>query len=162
MKNSKEHLESACGRLAEYLQSHKAALISEWVSQVCKDSDVPSDSMTKPEIIDHVPKIFDAIIQALRQHCNDTTMEQVQEVAARHTIIRWIEHYNLQAVLREVSLLRAEFIRLLHAFEDEHQYFDSNARLFTSTIIHRILDDIVLEAADTFLKLRVRADGDGT
>ncbi len=160
MEDSEKRLETCCGRLAEYLQSHKESFIADWVAQVHKNSGVPSDPLTKLEIIDHVPVIFDAIIQALRQHSSDTTTEQVQKNAARHAIIRWAQGYNLQAVLREVSLLRAEFIPLLRAFEDEQQCFGSDAHLFTSTVIHRILDGVVMDATDVFFKLKTRGDGD--
>jgi RsbT co-antagonist protein rsbRD N-terminal domain len=158
MKNTEAHPESASGRLAAYLESHKDAMTNEWVARVRKDSAVPTDSMTKPEIIDHIPEIFDAIIQALRQHRSDTTIEQVHQIAARHAIVRWIEHFNLQAVLRELSLLRAEFIYHLRVFEEEHPDFGIAARLFASTTIHQILDDAVIDATNTFLKLAERDD----
>lgn len=157
-KNSERHQERACGQLADYLQSHKEALIAEWLAQARKDSDVPTDLLTKLEIIDHVPNIFDAMILALRKRCSDTAMDQVQEVTARHTIIRWVQNYDLQAVLREVSLLRAQFIRHLLAFENAHPDLGSEARLLNSATIHSILDDIVMDATSTFLKLRARSD----
>jgi RsbT co-antagonist protein rsbRD N-terminal domain len=158
MKNTEVRPESASGRLAAYLESHKEAMTSEWVGRVRKDSAVPTDFMTKPEIIDHIPQIFDAIIQALRQHRSDTTIEQVHQIAARHMIVRWIEHFNLQAVLRELSLLRAEFIYHLRVFEEEHPDFGIAARLFASTTIHQILDDAVIDTTNTFLKLTERDD----
>jgi hypothetical protein len=158
MKNTEVRPESASVRLAAYLESHKEAMTSEWVGRVRKDSAVPTDFMTKPEIIDHIPQIFDAIIQALRQHRSDTTIEQVHQIAARHTIVRWIEHFNLQAVLRELSLLRAEFIYHLRVFEEEHPDFGIAARLFASTTIHQILDDAVIDTTNTFLKLTERDD----
>ena len=159
MKNSEDHLESACARLADYLESHKHELIDDWVAQARTDSDVPSCALTKLEIVDHVPNIFDAMIQALRKQCSETAMEKVQEVAARHTVVRWVQSYDLQAVIREVALLRTEFIRHLRNFDDQHPHFGSDARLFNSTTIHRILDDIVMDATETFLKLRDRDNG---
>jgi hypothetical protein len=153
MKNTEAHLESASGRLAAYLDSHKDAMTNEWVARVRKDSAVPTDSMTKLEIIDHLPAIFDAISEALRQRRSDTTTEQLHEIAVRHTIVRWIEHYNLQAVVREISLLRTEFIYHLRVFEEEHPDFGTAPRLFASTTIHQILDDILIDATNTFLKL---------
>src|SRR5260370_42007750 len=116
--------------------------------------------MTKLEIIDHIPQIFDAILQALRQHRSDTTIEQLYKIAARHTIVRWIEHFNLQAVLRELSLLRAEFIYHLRVFEEEHPDFGTAPRLFASTTIHQILDHILIDATNTFLKLAESHDRD--
>ena len=158
MKNTEVRPESASVRLAAYLESHKEAMTSEWVGRVRKDSAVPTDSMTKPEIIDHIPEIFDAIIQALRQHRSDTTIGQLYQIAARHAIVRWIEHFDLQAVLRELSLLRAEFIYHLRVFEEEHPDFGIAARLFASTTIHQILDDAVIDTTNTFLKLAERDD----
>jgi RsbT co-antagonist protein rsbRD N-terminal domain len=153
MKNTEAQPESAIGRLAAYVESHKDAMTNEWVARVRKDSAVPTDSMTKLEIIDHLPAIFDAISEALRQRRSDTTTKQLHETAARHTIVRWIEHYNLQAVVREISLLRTEFIYHLRVFEEEHPDFGIAPRLFASTTIHQILDDILIDATKTFLKL---------
>ena len=133
-------------------------MTDEWANRVRKDSGVPTGSLTKLQIINHLPLIFDAIIQALRQHRSDTTIEQVHQIAARHMIVRWIEHFNLQAVLRELSLLRAEFIYHLRVFEEEHPDFGIAARLFASTTIHQILDDAVIDTTNTFFKLAERDD----
>ena len=149
-----EHQQDTFSQLVEHPQSHKETLIAEWVAQVRRDSAVPSKAMTNPEIVDHIPIVFDALIQAIKQYRGDTTIEQARQVAAQHTIIRWAENYDLPAVLREISLLRSAFIHYLSDFEDEHEPVDSKARLFTSTTIHIILDEIVLDATELFLKLR--------
>ena len=153
MKDTEAHTGSVNGRLADYLESHKHAMTNGWVERVRRDPGVPTGSMTKLEIIDHLPLIFDAIIQALRQHCSDTAIEQLHQVTVRHAIVRWIERFNLQSVLREISLLRTEFIYHLRSFEEEHPDFGIASRLSASTIIHRILDDLVTDAIETFLKL---------
>ena len=158
MENSEK--QDCSSELADYLQSQKEAFIASWVAQVRKDAGVPSDSLTKPEIVDHVPIIFDAIVDALRERGTEATVEQVQPFAARHTIIRWAQGYNLHAVVREVSLLRAEFIPHLRAFKDSRPSFGADAHLAASATVHRILDGIVLDATDTFLKLKTRADED--
>jgi hypothetical protein len=86
-------------------------------------------------------------------------MERVQEATARHTIVRWVQKYDLRAVLREVSLLRAVFIAEMHAFADASPQIDARSRLSDSLTIHRILDDVVRDATDTFLKLGVHENG---
>jgi hypothetical protein len=142
--------ESISGRLADYLESHKDAMTNKWAERVRKDPGVPTGAMTKLEIIDHLPLIFDAIIQALR---SDAAIEQLHQAAVRHAIVRWIERFDLQAVLREISLLRTEFIYHLRVFEEAHPDFDIASRLSASTTIHRILDDVLMDAIETFLKL---------
>jgi hypothetical protein len=152
--------DGACGRLADYLQARRDSIVAAWLEQARADAAVLSDALTQPELVDHIPRIFDAMVQALRNRCN-RTMDDVQEVTARHTVIRWVQHYDLRAVLREVSLLRTEFIRQMLAFDEQDAGLTSEARLSNATTVHRILDDIVMDATDTFLKLKDRADGDG-
>ena len=153
MKDTEAHSESISGRLADYLEAHKDAMTNGWVERVRNDPGVPTGSMTKLEIIDHLPLIFDAITRALRQPRSYTAIEQLHQVTVRHAVVRWIERFNLQAVLREISLLRAEFIYHLRVFEEDHPDFGIVARLSASTTIHRILDDLLMDAIDTFLKL---------
>lgn len=160
MKTPEHDANGACGRLADYLQTHKDSLLKRWLAQARADSAVQSHSLSKLELVDHVPRIFDALVQALRNRCSQT-QNDVQEITARHTVIRWVQRYDLRAVLREVSLLRTEFVRQLIAFDEQDGDLGSEARLLNATTIHRILDDIVMDATDTFLKLEGRVDGDG-
>jgi hypothetical protein len=153
MKDTEARPESITGHLAHYFESHKDAMTNEWVKRVREDPGVPTGSLTKLEIIDHLPLIFDAIIQALRQHSSDAAIEQLHQVTVRHAIVRWIERFDLQAVVREISLLRTEFICHLRVFEVARPDFDIGSRLSASTTIHRILDDLLMNAIETFLKL---------
>lgn len=150
---------AASGRFADYLQAHKDLMMRDWLARARADSEVLSDAMTQVELLDHVPKIFDAMVQELRDRCS-VTKSDVQEITARHTVIRWVQRYDLRAVLCEMSLLRTEFVRHLLAFEEKNKDLGSEARLLNATTIHRILDDIVVDATDTFLKLKDRADAD--
>lgn len=147
-----------CKQLADYLELHKDTFLSNWLKEAASDPVIPSDDLTRLEVLDHVPQMFDAMTQALRRHCSDEAMEQVQDIACRHTIIRWVQQYDLQAVLREVSFLRKEFIRHLGLFDEQLTDLSSDARIFNALTVHGILDDIVMEAASTFLNLKVRGE----
>ncbi|MDQ3038738.1 MAG: RsbRD N-terminal domain-containing protein [Pseudomonadota bacterium] len=157
MDNSPEHSRIACSRLADWLQLNSRALVSEWVVQVRQDAKVPSETLTNPEIIDHVPQILEEINEALRHACGTTP--EVQQVTARHTIVRWAQGYDLNAVIREVSLLRTVLILQSRAFEQQYREIGNEGLVFASTIVNRILDDVVMDATDTFLKLKERAQG---
>jgi len=150
---------AACGRLADYLQSNKDSLVNGWLAHARADSEVLSDAMTQVELLDHVPRIFDAVVQALRNSCSQTKSD-VQEITARHTVIRWVQRYDLRAVLREVSLLRTEFVGHLLAFDGQNSDLRGNGRLLNATTIHCILDDVVMDATDTFLKLKGRVEAE--
>jgi hypothetical protein len=153
MKTNEAHPGNVSSLLATYLANQKDAMIKEWVAQVRKDSAVPTDTMATLEIVEHVPPIFDAIVQALRKHRTDATMEQIRETTATHIITRWQQNYNLSAVLREVSLLRTIFIYHLRLFEELHPDFVRAERFFASATINSMLDEVGMDATDQFLKL---------
>ena len=108
--------DAACGRLADHLEMNKKLVMTEWLKQARADSVVLSDPLNRLELMDHVPMIFDAIVKVIRDRCGETTGD-VQDITARHTIIRWVQRYDLRAVLREVALLRAVLIRPLLVFD---------------------------------------------
>ncbi len=153
MKKNEAHPENVSGRLATYLTEQKDAIIKAWVAQVRKDSAVPTDTMAMLEIVEHVPPIFDAIIQALRKHRTEAAIEQIRETTARHIVTRWQQNYNLPAVLREVSILRTNFIYHLQMFEELHPDFVLAERFFASATINSMLDEVLMDATDQFLKL---------
>jgi hypothetical protein len=109
--------------------------------------------MTRLEIIDHIPDIFDAIIRALRQPLSEAATEQIQETSSEHVVLRWQKGYDLYGVIREIAALRTEFIYQLRLFEQTQPEFAMTQRLFASATIHGILDDIICDATDKFLKL---------
>jgi hypothetical protein len=153
MKNGDALPESISGCLANYLERHKELITTSWVERVRNSRAVPTASMTRPEIVDHIPDIFDAIIRALRHPLSDTAMEQIQETSGEHVVLRWQKGYALYAVLREIAALRTEFIYQLRLFEEAHPEFGMTQRLFASTTIHRILDYVICDGTDKFLKL---------
>ena len=161
MNSPDQDLPAACTRLADYLQSHKDQVIREWIANVRRDPSVPTEALTRPELTDHLPNIFDAIVQAIRDACTHANADQVQHLAARHTIVRWVQNYDLRAVLSELSLLRAGLIHHLSAFEDHAPDFGNEARRFTSTIIHRVLDEIVADATQTYFGLKAQSRENG-
>ena len=153
MKNGEALPKSINDCLANYLEKHKELITASWVERVRNSLAVPTASMTRPEIIDHIPDIFDAIIRALRQPLSETAMEQIQETSSEHVVVRWQTGYDLYAVLREIAALRIEFIYQLRLFEETHPEFAMTQRLFASTTIHGILDYIICDGTDKFLKL---------
>ena len=153
MKNGEARSKSISDRLANYLERHKELITTSWLERVRSSPAVPTDSMTRPEIIDHIPGIFDAIIRALRHPFSETAMEQIQETSAEHVVVRWQTGYDLYPVIREIAALRTEFIYQLRLFEETHPEFAMTERLFASTTIHRILDYVICDATNKFLKL---------
>src|ERR1700757_3489135 len=102
MNNTEVGPERVSGSLASYLERHKNLITTSWVERVRNSRAVPTASMTRPEIMDHIPDLFDPMIRPLRQSRDDAAMEQIQETSAQHVAVRWQEAYDLYAVLHEI------------------------------------------------------------
>jgi hypothetical protein len=153
VKNGEIPPKSVRDSLANYLERHKELITASWVERVQNSPAIPTASMTRREIIDHIPNIFDAIIRVLRQPVSETGMEDVQEASVEHIVVRWQKGYALGGVMREIAALRTEFIYQLRLFEETHPDFALTERLFASTTIHGILDYIICDATERFLRL---------
>jgi len=153
VKNGKTPPKTVSECLANYLEKHKELITTSWLERVRNSLAVPTASMTRPEIIDHIPDIFDAIIRALRQPLSENAMEQIKEASGEHVVMRWQKGYDLYAVIREIAALRTEFIYQLRLFEETHPEFAMTQRLFASTTIHGILDYVICDATNKFVKL---------
>lgn len=147
---------ASCGLLADYLTANKDGLIEKWLVEARRDRTVLSDKLNQIELTDHLPKIFDSVVAELRNQCG-THKAEVKSVTARHTVIRWLQEYDLRSVIREVSILRAELVQILMTFHAKRPEDTDVERLLHSTIIHRILDDIVFDATETFIMLKTKS-----
>lgn len=157
MKNGKAAPKSINACLADYLEKYKELITTSWLQRVRSSSAIPSAaSMTRVEIIDHIPDIFDAIMRALRQPLSETATEEIQQTTGEHVALRWRKGYDLFAVLREIAALRIEFLYQLRLFEETHPEFAVTERLFASTTIHGILDYVICDGTNKFIKLAQR------
>lgn len=140
--------------LAEYLESHKAAMEVEWLDRVRRDMPVETQSLTTEALLNHLPHLFEDIIRALRYYRNETVRELLHKDAGDHTIKRLQQGYDLPSLLHEVSHLRAVFIYHLRVFEEQHSDQGMVARLFITNTVHRLLDELAVDSAEQFLKSR--------
>jgi signal transduction histidine kinase len=109
-------------------------ITAEWLRRVRRDRKIPSaDDLPKEELLDHLPYILDTIINRLRDTPVDCAGGQF------HGEIRWKQHYRLDEVLREISILRKVLIEELFRF-----YCDTEAKLAlemqASDVLHACLD----------------------
>ena len=151
MPNSESHPESVSGRLAAFLTSHKDAIRDEWLTRIRRDLATKTEKLTTEALIDHLPQLFDDIIDALRHYRGETVHEQMRRDAAAHATTRLQQGYDLASLLREIAHLRTIFIYHLRMFEESYPDFGMAARLFADATVHRLLDELTVDSAEQFL-----------
>ncbi|GEM_PF-1216643 len=137
---------------ADYLCEHKQDIIGDWRDRVRADAAIkPSKSLNTVALTNRLPHIFDDLSLTLRSYRSTLNDEQAVRDVREHSATRWRQGYELSDVLREIKHLRSILIYHLNFFESSHPGNGMAANLFVSTIVHRFLDEMVIETTEEFL-----------
>lgn len=94
----------SASELAEFLRSHRDAIVERWHEAV---RDRPSvRGLSVPRLIDHIPELLDAIADTGEARLDDPRARLSPESAGRHAIERLMEGLDLAQVVVELAVLR--------------------------------------------------------
>jgi hypothetical protein len=145
------HPDSVNGRLADYLAAKKEAILGEWLERVRADPAItPTETLNTVALKNHLPQIFDDLIDTLRRYGSEKVAEQAVKDAEEHGAMRLRQGYELPEMLRELKHLRAVLIGQVRAFESLHPDDGMVAHLFISTTLHAFLDEMAIEATEEY------------
>lgn len=129
---------SAYLALAQQLHERSDAILEKWLKATVRSPEVEcTEEVTLIQLRDHVPRLLDDLSERLREHTGTADRETAHDAAA-HGYFRWQQGYDLAAVLRELSLLRAVLIDELHEFK-----MAGGADAGPSRALHSFMDDVV-------------------
>ncbi len=149
---SEAHPQSVNGRLAERLSTGKENILSEWLVRVRADPQiVPADNLDVSALRNHIPHIFDDLIDSLRRYGSEVVADKAGKDAEVHGATRLKQGYQLTEMLREMKHLRAVLIFQVRTFEEQNPDDGMAARLFIETMLHDFLDEIAIQASEEYL-----------
>ena len=91
-------------RLAAFLCERREHITASWMEAVRKDPEIgTADLLSDADLIDHLPKLFDDLADALRGLPVADRLADNSEAHGKH---RWENRYNLTEVLQELGILR--------------------------------------------------------
>ncbi len=120
---------TAASRFAEHLRTHQSTITEAWVKAVKSDREIASSQkLTLSELADHLPALFNDLIEYLQTSATEGTRERVTQEAQRHGNQRWKQGYRLVELLRELGTVQRLLLRLgLHSFVQLHPEFTADA-----------------------------------
>jgi hypothetical protein len=137
-----EHCQDVSIRLAAFLASKKEQIVSHWLSAIQHNRSIPSTEETpEPQLIDHVPKLLDGIVDLLRSSPKETMPAEMVEDAREHAVHRFKQGYELDEMLRELGEFRSVLILHTGAFGEEDSQLVGIAQSKAARRIHRFLDE---------------------
>lgn len=146
------HPESVNGLLAVYLSTQKAGIIKEWLDRVRGDESITAtDALNTHALTNHLPELFDDLIETLRRYGSPVVAKQTVKDAEEHGAARSRQGYQLTEMLRELKHLRAVLIYHLRLFEEQNPDRGMAERLFISATLHGFIDEMAIHATEEYL-----------
>ena len=104
MKGSTTAADFSPSELAEFLRTHRDAILERWRAAV---EDRPaSQGLSLDALIDHIPALLDAIAETGEAHLGDASARLDTATAERHALERLAEGLDLSQVVIELAVLR--------------------------------------------------------
>ena len=129
---------------ADFLDQRREDITAEWLRRVRRDRKIPSAAdLPKEELLDHLPYLLDTLIKQLRGTL-------VDGVGQSHGAVRWKQHYCLDEVLREISILRKVLIEELLRFHCDTKV-ELKLQVQASDILHACLDLTISNSTTAFV-----------
>jgi PAS domain S-box-containing protein len=135
-------------RLAEFLRSHRDAILDAWKAEVRRLPD--AQSLSQPALLDHMPVLLDWIAERISQHQEAGGNFGPGTAPGLHAVHRLGEDFNLRQVVMEYRLLRRCVLRLWQA----EGVTDT---LQAAAIFHEAVDEAVEAAFTHFIQAREQA-----
>ena len=119
---------TAASHFAKHLRAHQSTITKAWVQAVKSDQGIPSSQgLTPAELADHLPSLFNDLIDYLQTSGTEGTRQRVREEAQRHGNQRWKQRYRLIELLRELGIVHRLLLRHgLQSFLQQHPEFSAD------------------------------------
>jgi signal transduction histidine kinase len=93
--------------VADHLAAQRDTIAQRWLRAVKADADIEAtDQLTHAQLLDHLPSVFRDLCQFLRWRDATALAGEAREDAQEHGQHRWEQGYQLDALLRELDVLR--------------------------------------------------------
>jgi signal transduction histidine kinase len=103
---------AAASRFADHLRAHRSSITEIWVQTVQSDPEIASSQrLTPAELADHLPALFNDLIDYLQTSATDGARQRVRQEAERHGNQRWKQGYSLIELLREIGTVHRLLLR---------------------------------------------------
>jgi signal transduction histidine kinase len=139
--------------------AHREKILQSWVAAVDKHPNIStSDNLTYTQLLDHLPELCTELAALLKQPNAREIKREARHDARAHGWKRWRQGYKLEELIREICLIRRDFIDTwLKAFAAADARFDFDAQNAARRVVEGFFDNVIIEATVQFVEERQEA-----
>lgn len=152
--NSPAKTGSGLEAFARFIEAKQAEICRQWVTAVDRSPKVPaSEDLTFRQVLDHFPTLCRELAQALRRSVEAKPAAGAEAAATAHGHSRWQQGYQLDELIREISIIRREFSgRWLDRFATTQTKLDDGEARRAGAIVHQFFDEMILVSVTQFVE----------
>jgi hypothetical protein len=95
----------------DFILARRDEITKRWVSVVERSPEVTaSDRLTYRQLLDHLLQLCADLAQILQDPASQTARDEAGKYSAEQGAQRWEHGYRLEELIREISLIRKDFI----------------------------------------------------
>ncbi|MGZ4964923.1 MAG: RsbRD N-terminal domain-containing protein [Limisphaerales bacterium] len=135
--------------------AHREQILQAWVAAVDKHPDIStSDNLTYAQLLDHLPELCTELTALLKQPPDAQEIKrEARQDARAHGWKRWRQSYKLEELIREICLIRRNFIDTwLKSFAAADVRFDFDAQNAARRVVECFFDNVIIEATVQFVE----------
>ena len=144
----------AIAGFGDYVLAHREQILQSWVAAVDRNPSIStSDNLTYTQLLDHLPELCTELAALLKQPDAKEIKREAKQDARAHGWKRWRQGYKLEELIREICLIRRNFIDTwLKAFASAELRFDFDAQNAARRVVEGFFDNVIIEATVQFVE----------
>jgi len=134
--------------------AHREQIPQSWIAAVDQHPNIStSDNLTYTQLLDHLPELCTELAALLKQPNAREVKREARQDARAHGWKRWRQGYKLEELIREICLIRRNFIDTwFKAFAAADVRFDFDAQNAARRIVECFFDNVIIEATVQFVE----------
>ena len=145
---------SGLAAFAEFIRANRDEITRYWVTAVDRSPQVQSsEDLTFSQLVDHLPQLCNDLADALTTTKMAEPSAELAQHSTAHGRKRWQQGYRLEELIRELSILRLDFIvRWFYLFEEQNAPLPRELRHQALERVHRFFDEIISGSVIQFVE----------
>ncbi len=134
-------------KLADYLESQRAAITDQWLMAVRRDPEIAAaDRLTHQQLVDHLPEIYEQCCRFLRTRDASLLVEDAKSDAKTHGEIRWADGYKIEELIRELEVFRGILGAVVGRFADIDPRFRGAIVAAAASLVQQFFGEVTVHS----------------